>query len=75
MFGLLEFGLRDAVVYDTGTDPDVSDMVPDLQASYSNTAIELAIYRQVADSTAVVAAFGFFQPANYLHRLDLRRSG
>jgi len=45
MFGLLKFGLRDTIVHDTGADSDISGMVPDLQASYSNTTVELAMRR------------------------------
>ena len=72
MFCLLELGLGDTVVYDTGTDPDVSGMVPDLQASYCNTAIELAVDRQITHGSAVVAAFGFLQESNQFHRFDFR---
>jgi len=74
MFGLLEFSLRNTVVYNTGTDPDISGVVSYLQASYCNTTVELAINCQVADSTAVITALGFFQLADYLHSLNLRCS-
>lgn len=45
VFGLLEFGLGDTIMDNPRTHSDVSGMVPDLQASYRNTAIELPIDR------------------------------
>ncbi len=75
MFGLLKLCLRNTVVYDTGADSNISGVVPDLQTSYSDTTVELTIDRQIANSPAVVAAFGFFQQTYQFHCFDLRRSG
>ncbi len=75
MFGLLKLCLRDTVVHDTGADSDISGVVPDLQASYSDTTVELTIDRQIANSPAVVAALGFFQQTYQFHCFNLRSPG
>ena len=46
-------------------------MIFDLQASYRDATIELAVHGQIADSPAVVATFAFFQQTYQFHRFNL----
>ena len=48
-------------MHDSSTDSNIGGVLLDLQASYSNTTIELAVNSQIANSPAVVAAFGLFK--------------
>ena len=75
MFGFLEFCFRDAVVHNSRADANIRRVVFNLQASYRDATVELAVNGQIHHRAAVVAAFGFFELPDNFHRLNFRRTG